>query len=714
MARVEFPPGLTPGEAWDLWHLSEGSDVFPLRWFLHIRSQTSPVPNTPLSEQLDKKFGLISEAGLGAYGDRHRYPLKYVGLTAAWSDADPTNSDARLASPDEKITDSEIYSARALPTGQKSIAMVGTNCAFCHTGSIQVGSQRRLIDGAPGLIYIRGFFQDLAGSTVKTLLDPELLKALLKEVGKSDAEATTVAERMAHEFKTELLGAQSLAGSLVAKLVQDIAQSNVLPKGALLAQNKLKEKVARALYEKRDVVQRYLTELLMVTYGLRQEELTPTLHLRMKWLATLLGANPDLKTTNEGYARTDAFGRISNWVARGDKPISLTATVSVPPMWAIRYKAAFHYNSNTNSVIMRNVGQAFGLGAIMTGTGPCSAGSLENCTSTVNMHNLNRLESLLYKLKTPNWQEHFPNAPVNMQMAMAGCTTFQKTCAGCHDSHGNRVGPARKLIPAKLFPVFNGVGTDGDYPKLQGTPVTVKEGGRERDIPFREALFTFTKNVRDQYFRQHNIPPSEVAVWQREDMRGPEVFRDTYLGEKQFGGFVDYMDNSGRPGEAYSPRNLAGVWATAPYLHNGSIPNLEVLLTRASQRPKFFFLGTQVYDPDRLGFQPDPVTYENVSFSQRWAHWGRDFLITRTTRAERDNIIRCILHSPNCFNASDAGNSNSGHEFGTDLPAADKRNLIEFMKILRPEPEYSWTTPPTYQVLGMDGPTSNRRCTAIN
>src|SRR5205807_2120961 len=43
----------------------------------------------------------------------------------------------------------------------------------------------------------------------------------------------------------------------------------------------------------------------------------------------------------------------------------------------------------------------------------------------------------------------------------------------------------------------------------------------------------------------------------------------------------------------YTARPLNGVWATAPYLHNGSVPNLYALLLPPDQRPADFWVGTR-------------------------------------------------------------------------------------------------------------------------
>ena len=95
---------------------------------------------------------------------------------------------------------------------------------------------------------------------------------------------------------------------------------------------------------------------------------------------------------------------------------------------------------------------------------------------------------------------------------------------------------------------------------------------------------------------------------------------------------------------------MDGLWMRAPYLHNGSVPSLEDLLKPARERPKLFFRGYDVVHPRKLGF------------------------ITQGPSARREGFR---------FNTREAGNSNQGHEgaaYGTNLPEADKRALVEYLK----------------------------------
>jgi len=94
----------------------------------------------------------------------------------------------------------------------------------------------------------------------------------------------------------------------------------------------------------------------------------------------------------------------------------------------------------------------------------------------------------------------------------------------------------------------------------------------------------------------------------------------------------------------YKARPLNGIWATAPYLHNGSVPTLVALLEPAARRPATFHVGSTEFDPQAVGFVDDP-----------------GFPV---------------------FDTSLPGNGNAGHEYASTLSAAEKADLLEYLKSL--------------------------------
>jgi hypothetical protein len=121
--------------------------------------------------------------------------------------------------------------------------------------------------------------------------------------------------------------------------------------------------------------------------------------------------------------------------------------------------------------------------------------------------------------------------------------------------------------------------------------------------------------------------------------------RDGFNGLSDF----DWRYSHFRKTSGYMAQALDGLWARAPYLHNGSVPTLADLLRVPGDRPKTFTVGYDVYDQQRVGFVSD----------------GPD-----SKAAGRP------------FDTGLPGNGNSGHLYGTTLPEADKRLLLEFLKTL--------------------------------
>jgi hypothetical protein len=99
----------------------------------------------------------------------------------------------------------------------------------------------------------------------------------------------------------------------------------------------------------------------------------------------------------------------------------------------------------------------------------------------------------------------------------------------------------------------------------------------------------------------------------------------------------------------YCSPPLDGIWMRAPYLHNGSVPTLRDLLEPVDKRPLIFYRGYDVYDPTNIGFASNGAKAESVGWR-----------LAVTVR----------------------GNGNQGHNYGTDLTAAEKQALLEYLKTL--------------------------------
>jgi mono/diheme cytochrome c family protein len=110
-----------------------------------------------------------------------------------------------------------------------------------------------------------------------------------------------------------------------------------------------------------------------------------------------------------------------------------------------------------------------------------------------------------------------------------------------------------------------------------------------------------------------------------------------------------FVFDSYRKTNGYANVPIDGIWARAPYLHNGSVPNLRAMLQADKDRPAIFYRGYDVYDPQNAGFVSDGPEAQRVGF-------------------------RVDTGLP--------GNSNQGHAYGTALKDAEKADLIEYLRTL--------------------------------
>jgi hypothetical protein len=112
------------------------------------------------------------------------------------------------------------------------------------------------------------------------------------------------------------------------------------------------------------------------------------------------------------------------------------------------------------------------------------------------------------------------------------------------------------------------------------------------------------------------------------------------------------------PGLGYVAPPLDGVWATAPYLHNGSVPTIAALLDTRTRPTYWRHDGADpAYDQGALGWRYRELTRDREQFAsleeQKWVY--------DTTRP---------------------GYGNQGHDFGDELTDAERRALLEYLKTL--------------------------------
>jgi hypothetical protein len=234
--------------------------------------------------------------------------------------------------------------------------------------------------------------------------------------------------------------------------------------------------------------------------------------------------------TEPGPGRIDAFGAARNLLFPKDAG-KMQSPVSFPFIWdvpdTVQQSEAnavwIHYDGNTNSILERNIGQALGMGAVFDPT---------NYKSTLRIENLHWLEVQTHKLSPPKWPVDVLGS-IDETKAKAGEKIFNTMCRDCHQN--------------RLFDLTD-VGTDPQRANSFGQPVA-SAGGK----PFPLAVKPILDSLKARAFLDDGVSADD-----QKKMDAPNVIW--------------------RATGQYLARPLTGAWATAPYLHNGSVPTLWHLL----------------------------------------------------------------------------------------------------------------------------------------
>ncbi len=391
------------------------------------------------------------------------------------------------------------------------------------------------------------------------------------------------------------------------------------------------------------------------------------------------------------YGRLDAFTNIENaGTAFGLNMLSnrnaAIAPVSYPFLWGTHQSDVVQWNCsapNTPVVgpLVRNTGQVVGVfgGLEIERAGWLSRllGKKIKYSSTIDFHGLGALELYVKNLRSPRWEDaNFP--AINRELAAAGEPLFKMECARCHqvvkpEDEGKKYVSARTPVdslgtdPLTAWAAEHHMGATGI---LKGTKAEILVGTRFQDsaqsiqIPVNGVVGLVLKNpvkalsaaaITGKKF-------AETKSW-KAHVRHHEDIRDSIV-EHRFDqhGFVELQlldtaepddftqTDKNLDGLVYKGRPLNGIWATAPYLHNGSVPTLWDLMTPPKQRPREFWVGSREFDPEKVGFRTD----------------------------EGKNLFRVNDKNGKVME----GNSNLGHNYGTHLTERERRAIVEYMKTL--------------------------------
>lgn len=356
--------------------------------------------------------------------------------------------------------------------------------------------------------------------------------------------------------------------------------------------------------------------------------------------------------TPAGFGRIDAFGAIMNEVfhraIRREAETSNTANtekadapVSYPFLWDTPQHDLVQWVGNVENggplevgALGRNVGEVLGVFADFDI--PENPG-LTGYASSVRVQNLRALEEWVRTLWSPRWPADFP--PIDESKRRAGEALYRQHCLNCH-AVIDRTDP-RRTVRAVLSPVGTDPQTFTNFWNRRG-----KTGKLEG--AFIKVINPLSGRLGPEASGEEMLNHVVIGTIVGSPFRAPE----DELSAIEFGARpARELARAERAAAAYKARPLNGIWATAPYLHNGSVPNLYQLLLPADRRDGSFRVGSRTFDPEHVGFRTD----------------GEHGFLFRTHDDAGEPIT---------------GNSNAGHEFATDLTDVQRRELVEYLKSL--------------------------------
>ena len=377
-----------------------------------------------------------------------------------------------------------------------------------------------------------------------------------------------------------------------------------------------------------------------------------------------------LPTPAWGPSRLDAVAMIFNRLTGldiGQPPSYLipdnikpaAAPVRYPFLWNAPVQdwtqwPGFAQNGNDLLGLSRNLGEVYGVFADFHPRQDPSIPLLKVDYLTNNSANfvgLLALETLVKRLAPPKWPFAVDTALATQGQAIFARTTEQ---GGCADCHGIRQGDFRFPNQTWATPILD-VGTDSREHDILGFKVTTGElvGARippltaplqPVDAAFSVLATSVLGSILQELGQELGVPAVSARTAQLLGVPAQSMVGTATSSLK--GAFIP-APTTGYP---YESRVLQGVWAVAPYLHNGSVPTLAELLKPAAERAKSFKIGP-AYDIVNVGLAAEQTKF--------------NYTLETTDCADRNS-----------------GNSRCGHEYGTKLPAEEKRALLEYLKTL--------------------------------
>lgn len=474
---------------------------------------------------------------------------------------------------------------------------VGMTCAACHTREIEVNGTPYRLDGGPGIVDFQSFLKDLDVATLAVLANDDQFETFARAVLGSGAGESEI-----NALRAELEVWSNRYHTLISRSLPDPA------------------------------------------WGPARLDAVSMIFNRLAGLD--LGEESDDFIIADNIAVADAPTRY---------PFLWNAARQDFTQWP-----GFSANGNDLLGLSRNLGEVYGVFGDFHPQP--QSGLLFNrdyiSVNSANWEGLKELEEWIWDIGAPKW-------PWELDMALAkqgeAIFNLSEENGGCADCHGVKKGKFRSLFHSTWATPILDAGTD--VRECQILARTVKTGVLEgASIPLVEkplgaeapAFDVLATSVLGAIIQHSTDFLSDDRLAATKDAASPDA-SDDFLNE-----FDDLRDafpvsdgsapKSVGPGDGckYESRVLHGIWAAAPYLHNGTVPTLADLLETSENRPASFVPGPN-YDIDKVGMATKQTAFDHV------------------------------IETTGCDDLA-SGNSRCGHEYGTDLSEDQKEALLEYLK----------------------------------
>ncbi len=496
-------------------------------------------------------------------------------------------------------------------------AFMGFTCAACHTTQINVEDVGIRIDGGPANSDMENFMIDLAHALLATLETPAKRNRFIANVlkqGDYDHADDVIADLKKY--------AQRIKTYTIVNTPRDT-----------------KRALTHYGYARLDAFGRIYNRVLEHIMSAQQmRELLAEVLSPVELTEVMTGVEPILSASDRDHIveRIQAYLTDKQLIKLRNKIYNpADAPVNYPFLWDVPQHDYIQWNGRVGNSglgpMARNAGQVIGvfgtldwqekqgftLSSVLGGQG--YGFRHIDFQSSIDIRNLRRVEKHLRKLTSPAWPEHLLPKIDKTRLAN-GAKLFAKYCASCHVQI-NRTDPGRRVV-AKMISVAS-VGTDSKMAEnsvnflgysgiLRNQYVATHVGNMllQDQAPAVALLTLATRNVvttpdRDKWFLQRWAERSfDFAHAFFDNEVQPSLKHGNYLPDSTIEPFASVM--------AYKARPLNGIWATAPYLHNGSVPTLyDVLLPKrrpgdlveGEYRPDEFMVGSREFDPEKVGFK---------------------------------------------------------------------------------------------------------------